>query len=79
MASTVTAEQDAGGGGQQEDAYKVVERRNLLNMTKLAIKGLIESAMMNGKVLEDSNSKLQQLCIVLENVVDHRLKGLNVY
>ena len=79
MASTVTAEQDAGGGGQQEDAYKVVERRNLLNMTKLAIKGLIESAMMNGKVLEDSNSKLQQLCIVLEQVVDHRLKGLNVY
>jgi len=61
----------------EEDGYKVVERTNLLNMAKLAIKGLIESAMKDGKVLDDSHSKLQQLCIVLEYIVDHRLKGLS--
>lgn len=73
MASTAT-EQDF-AGRSEEDAYKIVERSNLLNMVKLAIKGLIESAMKDGKVLDDSHSKLQQLCIVLEYIVDHRLKG----
>lgn len=72
MASSTT-EQDL--SGQQEDAYKVVERTNLLNMAKLAIKALIESAMKDGKVLDDSHPKLQQLCIVMEHIVDHRLKG----
>lgn len=77
MASIVTTEQDSGSQQHsEEDAYKVVERTNLLNMAKLAIKGLIESAMKDGKVLDDSHSKLQQLCIVLEYIVDHRLKGL---
>lgn len=71
MAST-----DQDTTSQQEDAHKVVERSNLLNMAKLAIKGLIESAMRDGKVLDDNHSKLQQLCIVLEHIVDHRLKGL---
>ena len=74
MASSATAEQDS--SGQQEDAYKVVERTNLLNMAKLAIKALIESAMKDGKVLDDSHPKLQQLCIVLEYIVDHRLNGI---
>ena len=60
----------------EEDTYKSVERTNLLNMSKLAIKGLIESAMKDGKILDDSHLKLQQLCIVLEYVVDHRLKGV---
>ena len=70
------SEQDfAGQQRSEEDAYKIVERSNLLNMVKLAIKGLIESAMKDGKVLDDSHSKLQQLCIVLEYIVDHRLKG----
>ena len=72
MASSAT-DQDS---GQQEDAYKVVERTNLLNMAKLAIKALIESAMKDGKVLDDSHPKLQQLCIVMEYIVDHRLKGI---
>ena len=77
MASTAATEQDfASQQRSEEDAYKVVERSNLLNMLKLAIKGLIESAMKDGKVLDDSHSKLQQLCIVLEYIVDHRLKGL---
>ncbi|XP_065905492.1 RUN and FYVE domain-containing protein 2-like [Dysidea avara] len=58
----------------EENTYKSVERTNLLNMSKLAIKGLIESAMKDGKILDDSHLKLQQLCIVLEYVVDHRLK-----
>ena len=70
MASSAATEQDS--AGQQQ----VVERTNFLNMAKLAIKGLIESAMKDGKVLDDSHSKLQQLCIVLEYIVDHRLKGL---
>ena len=74
MASIAATEQDP--SRSEEDAHKVVERSNLLNMVKLAIKGLIESAMKDGKVLDDSHSKLQQLCIVLEYVVDHRLKGL---
>ena len=62
----------------EENTYKSVERTNLLNMSKLAIKGLIESAMKDGKILDDSHLKLQQLCIVLEYVVDHRLKGARV-
>ena len=72
MASTAATEQQ----DQQEDAYKTVERTNLLNMAKLAIKGLIESAMKDGKVLEDNHSQLRQFCIVLEYIVDHRLKGV---
>ena len=76
MASIATTEQDSGKQHSEEETHKMVERKNLLNMAKLAIKGLIESAMKDGKVLDDSHPKLQQLCIVLENIVDHRLKSI---
>ena len=77
MVSIATTAQDsAKQHSSEEDSHKMVERKNLLNMAKLAIKGLIESAMKDGKILDDSHPKLQQLCIVLEHIVDHRLKGI---
>ena len=52
-----------------------VERTNLLNMAKLAIKGLLESSMKTGRTLDDSHGPLRQFFVVLEHVMRHGLKG----
>ena len=59
----------------QGSFQKNVERRNLLNLTKLAVKSLIESSMSSGKTQDDSSFPLQQLFIVLEYVLRHRMKS----
>ena len=59
----------------QSGFQRNVERRNLLNLTKLAVKSLIESAISSGKAQDDSNFPLQQLFIVLEHVLRHILKN----
>ena len=48
-----------------------VERSNVLNLAKLAVKSLIEASMSSGKAQDDSSFPLQQLFIVLEYVLRH--------
>ena len=52
-----------------------VERRNLLNLAKLAVKTLIEAFMSSVMAQDDSSFPLQQLFIVLEYVLRHRMKS----
>ena len=56
------------------DKWKV-ERKNLLNMAKLAIKGLLESSMKAGRTLDDDHGPLSQFFIIMEHVLRHGLKG----
>ncbi|XP_073452561.1 RUN and FYVE domain-containing protein 2 isoform X1 [Aquarana catesbeiana] len=53
----------------------VVERANLLNMAKLSIKGLIESALGYGRTLDSDYPPLQQFFVVMEHCLKHGLKG----
>ncbi|KAM9325012.1 RUN and FYVE domain-containing protein 2 [Gastrophryne carolinensis] len=52
----------------------VVERANLLNMAKLSIKGLIESALGYGRTLDTDYPPLQQFFVVMEHCLKHGLK-----
>lgn len=52
-----------------------VERANLLNMAKLSIKGLIESALSFGRTLDSDYPPLQQFFVVMEHCLKHGLKG----
>ena len=56
--------------------YRAIERNNLLNMVKLTVKALIESSMRFGRTLTDDHPPLQQLLIVVELILKHRLKGI---
>ncbi|XP_053547575.1 RUN and FYVE domain-containing protein 2 [Bombina bombina] len=51
-----------------------VERTNLLNMAKLSIKGLIESALSFGRSLDSDYPPLQQFFVVMEHCLKHGLK-----
>uniref|UniRef100_A0A8D0G6T3 RUN domain-containing protein n=1 Tax=Sphenodon punctatus TaxID=8508 RepID=A0A8D0G6T3_SPHPU len=53
----------------------VVERANLLNMAKLSIKGLIESALSFGRTLDSDYPPLQQFFVVMEHCLKHGLKA----
>lgn len=52
-----------------------MERANLLNMAKLSIKGLIESALSFGRTLDSDYPPLQQFFVVMEHCLKHGLKG----
>uniref|UniRef100_A0A8C6VP05 RUN and FYVE domain containing 2 n=1 Tax=Naja naja TaxID=35670 RepID=A0A8C6VP05_NAJNA len=47
---------------------------NLLNMAKLSIKGLIESALSFGRTLDSDYPPLQQFFVVMEHCLKHGLK-----
>ncbi|XP_051779424.1 RUN and FYVE domain-containing protein 2 isoform X2 [Erpetoichthys calabaricus] len=51
-----------------------LERANLLNMAKLSIKGLIESALSFGRTLDSDYPPLQQFFVVMEHCLKHGLK-----
>lgn len=53
-----------------------MERANLLNMAKLSIKGLIESALSFGRTLDSDYPPLQQFFVVMEHCLKHGLKGM---
>lgn len=55
-----------------------VERANLLNMAKLSIKGLIESALSFGRTLDSDYPPLQQFFVVMEHCLKHGLKGVGI-
>ncbi|KAJ8318467.1 hypothetical protein KUTeg_003558 [Tegillarca granosa] len=53
---------------------RAVERANLLNISKLIIKELLDSSMSHGRMLDDDHVPLQQFFVVLEHVLRHGLK-----
>nr|XP_022319568.1 RUN and FYVE domain-containing protein 2-like isoform X4 [Crassostrea virginica] len=53
---------------------KTIERCNLLNVSKLIIKEVIDSSLSHGRMLDDNHVPLQQFFIVLEHVLRHGLK-----
>uniref|UniRef100_A0A4X1TNW6 RUN and FYVE domain containing 2 n=1 Tax=Sus scrofa TaxID=9823 RepID=A0A4X1TNW6_PIG len=66
-----------GSEGRAGEATKdptAVERANLLNMAKLSIKGLIESALSFGRTLDSDYPPLQQFFVVMEHCLKHGLK-----
>lgn len=52
-----------------------IEKRNLLNLTKLSVKILIETAIKKPQTFNDSNLQLRQLLLALEHCLRHKLKG----
>ena len=52
----------------------VIERANLLNVSKLVIKELIDSSLSHGRMLDDDHVPLQQFFVVLEHVLRHGIK-----
>ena len=64
------------GGEEISQGEQVsIEKRNLINLTKLSVKGLIEAAMKRAQALNDSNPQLRQLLLALEHCLRHKLKG----
>ncbi|XP_075716846.1 protein RUFY3 isoform X6 [Rhinoderma darwinii] len=55
------------------------ERMNLMNMAKLSIKGLIESALNLGRTLDSDYAPLQQFFVVMEHCLKHGLKGKKTF
>lgn len=55
-----------------------IERLNLMNMAKLSIKGLIESALNLGRTLDSDYAPLQQFFVVMEHCLKHGLKSMYV-
>ncbi|KAF4524041.1 hypothetical protein B566_EDAN016024 [Ephemera danica] len=51
-----------------------VERSNLVNISKLVVKELIETSLKHGRMLDSDHMPLQHFFIVLEHVLRHGLK-----
>ncbi|KAL8604542.1 hypothetical protein ACOMHN_015826 [Nucella lapillus] len=54
---------------------QTIERNNLMNVSKLLIKELIDSSLAHGRMLDDDYIPLQQFFVVLEHVMKHGLKA----
>uniref|UniRef100_A0A1B6KN59 RUN domain-containing protein n=1 Tax=Graphocephala atropunctata TaxID=36148 RepID=A0A1B6KN59_9HEMI len=52
----------------------IVERRNLVNISKLIVKELIETSLKYGRMLDSDHMPLQHFFIVLEHVLRHGLR-----
>ncbi|RZF32912.1 hypothetical protein LSTR_LSTR004303 [Laodelphax striatellus] len=52
----------------------IIERRNLVNISKLIVKELIETSLKYGRMLDSDHMPLQHFFIVLEHVLRHGLK-----
>ena len=61
--------------GSRNLAYASVERANLLNLSKLCIKNLIESSLKLGRSLGEDHKPLQQFFVIIEHVLRHGLRG----
>ncbi|XP_048461542.1 protein RUFY3 isoform X2 [Rhincodon typus] len=64
---------DSSPRGDPKDPI-AIERLNLMNMAKLSIKGLIESALNLGRSLDSDYAPLQQFFAVMEHCLKHGLK-----
>lgn len=57
----------------------VIERSNLVNISKLIVKELIEQSLRYGRMLDSDHMPLQHFFIVLEHVLRHGLKPKKVH
>lgn len=55
-----------------------MERSNLLNISKLIVKELIETSLKYGRMLDSDHMPLQHFFIVLEHVLRHGLRPKKV-
>ena len=69
------SEGDGSSQDFQQQQQCAVERSNLLNLTKLVVKALVEASMRGGQAASDSNPAVRHLFVVLEQVMSHRLRG----
>uniref|UniRef100_A0A8D1BEU6 RUN and FYVE domain containing 3 n=1 Tax=Sus scrofa TaxID=9823 RepID=A0A8D1BEU6_PIG len=70
----------SGSGGKHHPNYLMAnERMNLMNMAKLSIKGLIESALNLGRTLDSDYAPLQQFFVVMEHCLKHGLKAKKTF
>ena len=55
-----------------------IERSNLLNISKICIKTLIDTTLSvgTGRILTEESSTLEQFFVVFEHIVRHGLKGM---
>nr|XP_053778113.1 protein RUFY3 isoform X2 [Desmodus rotundus] len=68
------------GGSKHHPNYLMAnERMNLMNMAKLSIKGLIESALNLGRTLDSDYAPLQQFFVVMEHCLKHGLKAKKTF
>jgi hypothetical protein len=56
----------------------IIERRNLVNISKLIVKELIETSLKYGRMLDSDHMPLQHFFIVLEHVLRHGLRPKKV-
>uniref|UniRef100_A0AAY4CRQ7 RUN domain-containing protein n=1 Tax=Denticeps clupeoides TaxID=299321 RepID=A0AAY4CRQ7_9TELE len=61
------------------DLLRAHVRLNLMNMAKLSIKGLIESALNLGRTLDSDYAPLQQFFVVMEHCLKHGLKSKKTF
>lgn len=75
-ATLAAAEQRrCGGSGEHHPNYLVAkEHMNLMNMGKLSIKGLVESALNLERTLDSDYAPLQQFFVVMEHCLKQALK-----
>ncbi|XP_032079706.1 protein RUFY3 isoform X3 [Thamnophis elegans] len=66
-------------GGAHPNYVMANERMNLMNMAKLSIKGLIESALNLGRTLDSDYAPLQQFFVVMEHCLKHGLKAKKTF
>ena len=54
-----------------------IERSNLLNISKICIKTLIDTTLSvgTGRILTEESSTLEQFFVVFEHILRHGLKG----
>ncbi|KAL4822580.1 hypothetical protein H8958_008168 [Nasalis larvatus] len=64
-----------GGSGEHHPNYLMAkEHMNLMNMAKLNIKGLVESALNLERTLDSNYAPLQQFFVVMEHCLKQGLK-----
>ncbi|XP_021105469.1 protein RUFY3 isoform X2 [Heterocephalus glaber] len=68
-----------GAGGHHPNYLMANERMNLMNMAKLSIKGLIESALNLGRTLDSDYAPLQQFFVVMEHCLKHGLRAKKTF
>uniref|UniRef100_A0A8C5ICI6 RUN and FYVE domain containing 3 n=1 Tax=Junco hyemalis TaxID=40217 RepID=A0A8C5ICI6_JUNHY len=68
-----------GPDGAHPNYLMANERMNLMNMAKLSIKGLIESALNLGRTLDSDYAPLQQFFVVMEHCLKHGLKAKKTF
>jgi len=69
---------NSGSRGNQLLKKYQIERSNLLNISKICIKTLIDTTLSvgTGRTLTEESATLEQFFVVFEHVIRHGLKGI---